>query len=366
MRHGIARHTLEGVRDARVSAHPFTTADGLALNLTRFQRGESESDDVVLLMHGLTASSDLFIMPEHYNMATYLLDHGFPDVWTVDLRISSRYPYNTEPGDFSLDDVVHYDHPAMLAELRRHVGQRRVHVVAHCMGSTALSMSLAAGTVTGITSMVAQSVGLVVKVPGWSRWKIEFAPPLLEHVLGMSAIDPRMGDSARFTRSWALSKLVSLAHPECDNSACHLVSLMWGAGWPALYSHANLEPETHDRIGDLLGPSGLHYYRHIRKMVRAGHAVKHAPDDRRHAALPDDYLANAAGISTPILFMTGQDNHVFGDSNVIGHQTLNQLTPDQHELAVLPGYGYLDPIIGKRAHLDVFPRILDFLQRRAA
>ncbi|MFJ2774562.1 alpha/beta fold hydrolase [Streptomyces sp. NPDC087300] len=350
--------------DAWISTHPFTTGDGLALNLTRFQRGES--DDVVLLVHGLTASSDLFIMPEHYNLATYLLDHGFPDVWTVDLRLSNRYPYNTEPGDFSLDDVVHYDHPAMLAELRRHIGQRRLHVVAHCLGSTSFAMSLAAGTVKGITSMVAQSVGLVFKVPGWSQWKIELAPTLLEHVLGVSAIDPRMGSSARFTRSWALSRLVSLGHPECDNSACHLVSLMWGAGWPALYSHANLEPETHDRIADLLGPTGLQYYRHIRKMVRAGRAVKYAaPGDRRHAALPDDYLAHAADISTSILFMTGQDNHVFADSNVVCHRRLAQEAPGRHELAVLPGYGYLDPIIGKRAHVDVFPVILDFIQRRA-
>lgn len=363
MRHSIARHTLEGVPDARVSTHPFTTADGLALNLTRFQRGES--DDVVLLMHGLTASSDLFIMPEHYNLATYLLDHGFPDVWTVDFRMSNRYPYNTEPGDSSIDDVVHYDHPAMLAELRRHIGQRRIHVVAHCLGSASFAMSLAAGTVTGITSMVAQSVGLVVKVPSWSRWKLELTPALLEHVLGMSAIDPRMGASARFTRSWALSKLASLGHPECDNSACHLVSLMWGSGWPALYSHANLEPQTHERIADLLGPTGLHYYRHIRKMVRAGHAVKYAPGDRRHAALPEDYLANATGISTSILFMTGQNNHVFGDSNVLCHQALSQGAPGRHELAVLPGYGYVDPIIGKRAHVDVFPLILDFFQRRA-
>jgi hypothetical protein len=80
---------------------------------------------VVLLVHGLTSSSDIFIMPEHRNLATYLLDHGFGDVWTVNLRISNRFPYNMEPNRFTLDDVAHYDHPAARAELRPTAGTPR-------------------------------------------------------------------------------------------------------------------------------------------------------------------------------------------------------------------------------------------------
>ncbi|MFF1379149.1 alpha/beta fold hydrolase [Streptomyces sp. NPDC058308] len=363
MRQGIARHTVEGVPDARVSTYPFTTADGLTLHLTRFHRGDC--DDVVLLLHGLTGSSDMFIMPEHRNLATHLLDDGFTDVWTLDFRMSNRFPYNTEPGDHTLDDVALHDHPAALAELRRHIGQRRVHVFAHCLGSTTFAMSLAAGTVTGVSSLVSQSVALAVRVPSWSRWKLAFAPTLLEHVLGLSAVDPRMADAAPFTRAWALARLVSLGHPECDNHACNLVSFMWGAGWPALYSHGNLAPETHERIADLLGPTGVHYYRHIRKMARAGRAVRSDPADPRHAALPVDYLAEAAAVRTPVLFLTGADNHVFGDANVVCHREFARHAPDRYELAVLPGYGYIDPVIGKDAHRDVFPLVCDFIRRRA-
>ena len=56
MVHHIRRFSLEGVLDADVSVHPFVTEDELRLNLTRFHR--VDSDDVVLLLHGLTASSD--------------------------------------------------------------------------------------------------------------------------------------------------------------------------------------------------------------------------------------------------------------------------------------------------------------------
>ncbi|MFD5316634.1 alpha/beta hydrolase [Streptomyces sp. NPDC127098] len=364
MERSIPRYTREGVPDAEAMSHPFMTQDGLRLNLTRFKRGEC--DDVVLLVHGLTASGDMFIMPEHYNLARYLLDNGFEDVWTLDSRLSNRFPYNTEPNQYTLDDVAHYDYPAALAEARRHVGrQRRIHVIAHCVGSTSFMMSLFGGAVSGVTSVIAQSVALIMRVPKWSRWKLEYGPEALELGLGLPSLDPRMADATRFSRGWLLSRLVSLAHQECDNPACHMVSFMWGTGWPALYSHANLTPATHDRVADLLGPVGLHYFRHIRKMARAGRAVKYDVGDRRHADLPDDYLMDAARQSTPVLFVTGAHNNVFGDANVVCHRVLSQYAPDLYELAVLPGYGYVDPFWGKDAHRDVFPVMLDFLKRRA-
>ena len=116
----IPRHTLGGVSDAEVSGHSFASDDGLGLALTRFRR--ADCDDVVLLVHGLTSSSDLFIMPEHRNSVSYLLDAGFTDVWAADFRMSNRFPYNTEAHQYTLDDIADYDHPAALRELRRTSG----------------------------------------------------------------------------------------------------------------------------------------------------------------------------------------------------------------------------------------------------
>ncbi|MEU1054223.1 alpha/beta fold hydrolase [Streptomyces sp. NPDC005876] len=358
----IARYGLEGVPDARTSVHPFTTADGLGLQMLRFRR--EPGGDVVLLVHGLTSSSDMFVMPEHRNLVGHLLDHGFGEVWTLDFRMSSRFPYNTEPHRYTLDDVALYDHPAALAELRRHVGDRRVHVIAHCLGAMTFAMSLFGGAVTGIHSMTALSVALVARVPSWSRVKLELGPVLAGRLGGLRCLDPRGAHDTPLTPGWLLSRLVSLVHQECDNPACHMASFMWGSGWPALYLHGNLAPETHERIADLLGPTGLSYYRHLRKVVRAGHAVKYAPADPRHRALPDDYLAHAARNRTPVLLLTGDRNHVFGDSNVECHRRLAAHGADRYELCVVPGYGHQDLVIGKDAHRDVFPHLLDFLVRR--
>jgi pimeloyl-ACP methyl ester carboxylesterase len=359
----IPRFTLDGVTDAETSMHPFSTEDGLGLHLTRFHR--ADCDDVVVLIHGLTASSDMFIMPEHENLVNFLLDSGFTDVWTLDFRMSARFPYDTETHRFTFDDIAHYDFPPALSEMRRHIGDRRIHVIAHCTGGMAFAMSLFGGAVDGITSFVSNSVSLMPRVPTWSRLKISVAPEVTEYVLGLPFFDPRFGKAPVLTRSWMLSRFVSLFHRECDERACHMISFMWGSGHPALYEHANLLPVTHERMADLLSATGLHYYRHIRKMLKAGHAVKYDPADPRHADLPDDYLTNAAEITTPILFLAGDHNHAFPGANAACHKTLEEITPGLHELEILPGYGHIDPFIGKNAHIDVFPKIVDYLKRKA-
>ena len=103
----------------------------------------------------------------------------------------------------------------------------------------------------------------------------------------------------------------------------------------------------------------------MRRMVKAGRAVKYDPKDPRHADLPDDYLADAARISTPIMFVTGDRNRVFTDSNVVSHKILSELAPGLHELEVLPGYGHQDPIMGKNAFRDVFPQMIAFLKKHS-
>lgn len=53
----IPLFTLSGVPNADIAVHPFTTEDGLGLSMLRFHRAESK--DVVLIVHGLTTSSDM-------------------------------------------------------------------------------------------------------------------------------------------------------------------------------------------------------------------------------------------------------------------------------------------------------------------
>ncbi len=360
-----ARFTTEGVRGAAVSMHPFSTADGLTLQLTRFHR--TDCDDVVLLVHGLTTSSDMFIMPEHRNLAQTLLDQGYGDVWTLDYRGSCRFPYNLARHRYTFDDIALYDHPAAIAELRRHIGpERRIHIIAHCVGAMTMAMSLFGKTIQGISSAILNSVALTPNVSSWAKVKLAVGPWASDHLAGIEYFNP----SWRRERGWSSGKLlalgVGLGHKECDSPECHMLSFMWGAGSPSMYHHANIAPETHERLGDLFGGTGVHYYRHVRKMVKSDNTVvKYDPADIRYAALPDDYFGNAADMTTPILLTQGQDNNVFVDSNIICHQRLEQIVSGRHRLHVFPSYGHQDVFMGKNVHEDIFPRFTAFLKEHS-
>jgi cholesterol oxidase len=358
----IPLYTTEGVTGADITEHRFTTADKLGLGMLRFLR--DPCDDVVLIIHGLTTSSDMFIMPEHVNLVQFLLDGGFTDVWTLDFRMSNRFSYNLHRSRMTMDDIALYDYPAAIAALRAVIGpHRRIHVICHCLGSVSFMMSLFGKAVTGIASVISNSVALTVRVPGWSRFKLVAAPFLCEYVFGVEYANPYW----RREPGWSVGKLlgqgVSLFHRECDVPECHMLSFMWGTGFPALYSHANLHDVTHRRGGDLYGGVSFHYFRHVKKMVSSDNtAVKYDETDPRYAPLPNNYFEHAKEIETPVLFMTGENNHVFTDSNIKCFERLNALVPGRHQLQVFPNYGHQDVFMGKNCHVDIFPRLLQFLQ----
>jgi lysosomal acid lipase/cholesteryl ester hydrolase len=358
----IALYTLEGVQDAEISTHYVETEDKLGLGMLRFTR--APCDDVVLIIHGLTTSADMFIMPEHYNLVRYLHDHGFTDIWCLDMRMSNRHSYNLAHHRYTMDDIALYDYPAALAKIREQIGDKRIHVICHCLGSVSFMMSLFGKAVDGISSVISNSVSLTPRVPAWSEIKLSFAPFFIEYIFGFEYVDPTWSEDPGLTRGKIFSWLVSLFHRECDVPACQMLSLMWGTGWPALYFHENLADVTHERGGDLYGGNSMHYYRHVRKMVKSdNYAVKYDPANPKYNRLPDNYFQYAKEITTPVLFMTGSDNRVFTDSNILAYKRLSLLVPGQHELHVFPGYGHQDVFMGKNVHVDIFPRLLEFLDK---
>jgi pimeloyl-ACP methyl ester carboxylesterase len=306
-------------------------------------------------------------MPEHYNLVSFLLDNGFSDVWTLDFRMSNRHSYNMTRHNYNMDDIALYDFPAALAKLRQEIGsERRIHVICHCLGSVSFMMSLFGKAVDGISSVISNSVSLTPRVPLWSFAKLHFSPFLVDQIFGFEYISPRWENERGLSRGKIFSRLVSMFHRECDVPACHILSLMWGTGWPALYSHDNLLDITHRRGGDLYGPTSMNYYRHVRKMVKAGNlAVKYEPSNSRYSRLPEDYFKYATQVTTPVLFMTGEHNRVFTDSNIVTYRKLNKLVPGRHELQVFKNYGHQDVFMGKNNHIDIFPRLLDFLKKHS-
>jgi len=356
--------TLEGVPDCETSTHYFSTGDMLGLSMLRFKKAPCR--DIVVILHGLTTSSDMFIMPEHENLVRYLHRNGFTDVWCLDYRMSNRLPYNMMRHRYTMDHIALFDYPPALDLVRKIAGADvRIHVISHCLGAVSFSMGLFAGVIKGVQSFIANSASLTPRVPNWSKFKLKVAPFLVEYVLQQPYVSPNWGQEPGLTPGKIVSRVLDLFHRECNDSACHMLSFMWGTGFPALYSHANLEPVTHQRSGDLYGATAVNYHRHVNKMVRVGNAVKYDPRDPALAALPNDYFERAAEVETPVLFTTGDNNRVFTNSNIVCHERLQKIALGRHELAVFEGYGHQDVFMGKDVARDVFPRMLEFIAKHS-
>jgi triacylglycerol lipase/cholesterol oxidase len=359
--------TLKGVIDCEKELLPFDTGDGLTLTLQRFRRGPA-TGQVVLLIHGLTTSTDMFVMPEHYNLVQYLLDHGVGEVWSLDWRGSGRFTYNLIPHRFSVDDVAIYDIPAALELIRARLGPEvKIHAIAHCVGSIGLMASVAGGFSKNLASIITNSVSLTPRVPLPARLKLLLAPGLIEYVLRYPYISPQIPYLPGPGFGKWLFWMERLMRRECKEPACHMVSFMWGWGFPAAYVHANLSPVTHRRLKDLFGGTAVNYYRHISRMVAAGEAVPYSRSGR-YRELPESYLANLKNIELPpTLFVSGDKNLIFPGSNRLSYERVRALKPEARLAYLeLAGYGHQDVFMGKNCDREVFPALLDFVQKQMA
>ncbi|MCX4459086.1 alpha/beta fold hydrolase [Streptomyces sp. NBC_01728] len=345
---------------ARVEEIPFRADDGVRLGLTRVDSGDTDRP-AVLLLHGHTASADMFLLPETRNLVDVLLDDGY-EPWLLDWRGSCRLPYNETGQKYTYDDVALYDIPAAVAHVRGRIGDRPLFVVAHCVGSLTLSLSMTAGLVPGLAGVVSQGVFLTPKLAGRTSLRMSLAGELLRSRLDHIPVDIRKaGLWSKYTPLFALaSRGASCPDPTCQilhNSA-------WGTG-ASLFVHEHLSEATHHRLAELLGPAPLWILPHLRRIELARTVVRWHDGDHRYRALPQNALDAAARIDTPVLLLAGSENGLWLDSQKLCHDVLARRQPQLDvTYTEIPGYGHLDTFLGRGAALDVFGHILEFLGER--
>ncbi|MCX5394393.1 alpha/beta fold hydrolase [Streptomyces sp. NBC_00094] len=342
---------------ATVEEIALRAGDGTRIGLTRVAGG-ADDRPAVLLLHGHTASSDMFVQPETRNLVDVLLDEGY-EPWLLDWRGSCRLPYNATGRRYTYDDVALYDIPEAVARIRQRIGDRPLFVVAHCVGAMTLSMSMAAGLVPGLAGVVAQGAFLTPRFAGTTSLRITLGGELLRSRIDHIPVDFRtVGLWSKYTPLFALaSRKASCPDPTCQilhNSA-------WGMG-ASLYVHDHLSDATHNRLAELFGPAPTWIVPHLRRIDLARSVVRWNHGDDRYKALPENALDQAGRIDCPVLLMSGSENAMWMDSQKLCHEVLAARQPQLDvRYAEIPGYGHADMFIGRAAALDVFGHILDFL-----
>jgi len=332
---------------------PFSAGDGFACNLIQVKGTQAPTKGPVLLVHGAGVRANLFCAPTETTLVDYLIARGY-DVWLENWRASIDF----RPNLWTLDQAAVFDHPYAVRKVMAETGAKGIKAVIHCQGSTSFMMSAVAGLVPEVETIVSNAVSLHPVVPEITRFKISVSVPALK--LMTSYLNPQWCVHAPTLPAKVIAAFILLTHHECHNPVCKGVSFTYGTGFPALWSHENLNDATHEWIKQEFAAVPVCFFEQMRRCIGKGHlvAVEGRPE------LPADFVAQEPRTAARFAFFAGVNNRCFlAESQQRTFDFFNSWRKNYHTLRLIQGYGHLDPFIGKNAATDVFPFVAEELER---
>lgn len=331
------------------------TKDEKSLTLTRKISSEFKQTEPVLLVHGAGVRSQIFTPPrdKESNLDDMLAHAGF-DVWNLDWRGSIEQ----SPNQWTLDEAAVWDYPAAIKTVLEVTGKKDLKAIIHCQGSTSFMIALVAGLLPEIKMVVSNAVSLHPLVPNLARYKALYAVPTLGKFLPY--LNPQWGISAPAGLPKIFDFYVRSIHHECNNPVCKWSSFTFGSGFPTLWRHENLTDEVHDWLSGEFAHVPMSFFRQMSQSIKAGHIVTTGAFDE----LPKSVVEYAPKTDARMVFLAGEFNDCFkSESQARSFDFVDHHAPGRHSYYELADYGHLDVFIGKNAPTDVFPLIIDELQK---
>ena len=333
--------------------HPIKTGDGMELLLTRYNGGGKVP---LMMVHGFSGSRLTFTIDTiDTNLAEYFYEKGY-DVWLFDYRLSNLLPSASNPQ--TLDSIAEYDYPAAIDYIKSKAGVPEIDALVHCVGSITCFMAVMKG-LQGIRSIISAQIASDIHAAIQPRIKCGLhAPELLESIGidNLNAYSDVHEDWKEKLFDKFLNVYAGILAESCDSPTCHRLTFMFGP----LYQHANLNEATHDAQVEMFQIANLKTYEQLGAMVRSGKLLD--ADDN------DVYMAHMNKLNMPITFIHGEKNQVFLPSSTL--ETFNKLVAlhgnKNYNRVVIENYGHNDCMYGKNADVDVFPHILNHLEKVTA
>ncbi len=331
----------------------FQASDGFPLNLVRCFNPSAKGPEPVLVVHGAGVRSGIFQPPTETTFVDALIAANF-DVWLLNWRASIDLP----PNEWTLEQAAVHDHPAAVRTVLDATGATSLKAVIHCQGSTSFMMSAVAGLLPDVTTIISNAVALHTRVPRLAQLKSRYATKVVAKYV--KYLNPQWGLSA--PRGWptVIDWWVRSTHHECNNPVCKHSSFTFGAGFPTLWRHENLDDATHEWLKGEFAHVPLTFFQEMSKCIAAGHLVSSG----KYSELPANFIGQAPKTDARFVFLAGEFNDCFiPDSQARTFDFFDHHAPGRHGFYELAGYGHLDVFIGKNAARDTFPLIIDELRR---
>ena len=147
-------------------------------------------------------------------------------------------------------------------------GAKSAKAVIHCQGSTSFMMAAVAGLLPEITTVVSNAVALHPVVPRLAYLKSRFLTNSVGRFLPY--LNPQWGLSA--PRGWPtlIDWFVRATHHECNNPVCKHSSFTFGAGFPTLWLHENLDDDIHEWLKGEFAHVPMSFFREMHDCIAKG------------------------------------------------------------------------------------------------
>jgi pimeloyl-ACP methyl ester carboxylesterase len=325
--------------------HTAITTDNVGIRLTHYHGGDKGP---VILAPGYGTSTLAFTTDTvDTNFPEFLYDRGY-DIWLLDYRASPLLP--SAATQYNVDDVATHDWPTAVAAVRDATRADTVQVVGHCVGSMTMNMALAAG-LKNIRSFVSSQVALHPVVVPLVRTKallhLATAYKALAKTMTTDYLPSHLSDRA-------IEQLMHLYPRErCTSPVCRRILFFYGE----VFVHDQLNEATHQLIHSMFGAANMTVFQHMSLIFAKGHVVD--------AYGGETYLNSVANMAVPITYIHGARNHFFEPEGTEETLDLLQRTndPKLYKRIVFPQYAHMDCFIGKNASRDIFPTLVDELDR---
>lgn len=330
----------------------------------------SNNKPPILLLPGMALDHQQFALPTiETNTVEFLTDAGYT-VYCATPRYGRSSTGHARDGHGH--DHTMYDARLDVKAAMDHVRARHgtpMYVVAHCAGAGALAMglldgSLPAAWLCGATaSQTFANPKLALLNTAKARAALLFSASPAARLLPSSAAFrcvPAAAHEGSSLLSTALDQALrfypSRAGEACDSATCHRAALAFGQPW----AHAQLNRATHAGLGRFIGSAHPATLAHAARMGTAAYVM----DNSGNSLVTGSNLARLRGL--PFLFVSGAASDVYSpESTDLSYSLLR----DQfgaggrgYQRLVLDGYGHHDVWIGKRAKVDVYPRVLEHVE----
>jgi hypothetical protein len=205
---------------------------------------------------------------------------------------------------------------------------------------------------------VSNAVSLHPVVPKFSVIKLNYLLPAIKLI--SKYLNPAWGLKPTDLKSRIFRLLVRLSHWEKDTLVGKFVSFTYGSGFPALWRLENLDKPTMEWIKHEFAEVPVSFFDQMQKCVRNKVLV---PANQSINPL-GTYLNEPPKTDARFIFFGGEKNLCFLPQSQINTYTyFNKLKPNFHKLYIMPDYSHLDIFLGKHAHEDIFPLMINELNQ---